>query len=315
MRYVVYGDDAMSRQPREPVVIDAGSEEEARGRAVARGIAVRAVIAEPASEPTAPSTDVGPPLPEEPAESPEMRGVRLVLLYVVLPLVLTFFLALAIVRTLFEAAGWTLLWTIGLLLGGGIAGLAGWLSHGAIGAETAWPTGMAAGLIVVSAVHGWQVGWRWWWAKRSLGPLAQALGAEPEQASPEELRRLRAPVVLAQALAGGILGAILAAVGSMTGWSWPTVFAGTVGGILGLGLEGATIAYDMLRIRPMPPPGAAARPSLASLAGLLAWIWGEKHIAPSWVLGHALDRAAPGAVAGTFVGLAAFVLGWWAVAG
>jgi hypothetical protein len=314
MRYVVYGDDVISRQPCAPLVVEADSEDEARGRAVARGMAVRAVMEEPAptpSEALAKPTEQAPP--EEPVESEDMRGLRRVLTFVVLPLVIAFFLMLAAVRTLIEAAAWSMVWTVGLLVGGGLAGIAGWISHGGVPAETSWPIGMVVGLVVMSALHGAQVGWRWWWAKRSLGPLAQAFGVAPEAANAEEPAGLRLPVMLAQALAGAIFGAVTACAGWATGWSLVTVLAGTLGGAIGLGTEGAILGALLSRRRPMPVPGAATGPSFESLAGLLGRLLGKEHVTSSWVFGYAFDRAAPGAVAGTFVGLLAFLLGWWAV--
>ncbi len=157
-----------------------------------------------------------------------------------------------------------------------------------------------------------EVGWRWWWSKRSLAPLAQALGVTPEQAGAERPAGLRLPVVLAQGLAGAVLGGTIALVGWSTEWSWPTALAGIAGGAIGLGIEGAILGAVLARRRPVLPPGAAAGPSFESLAGLLARLWGQEHIAGSWVMGYALDRAAPGAVAGVFVGLVAFLLGWYA---
>jgi hypothetical protein len=319
MRYVIYGDDAMSRRPCEPLVIEADSEDEARGRAVARGIAVRAVMVEPAplrSDALCLPTDEAPqgePRQGEPPESAEMRGIRQLLTFVVLPLVITFFLLLAGVRTLIEAVAWSMVWTLGLLLGGGLAGIAGWLSRGRIPAEVGWPIGMVVGLMVLSAGHGAHVGWRWWWAKRSLGPLAQVLGVSPEAADNEEPAGLRMPVMFAQALAGAILGSLAALAGWATGWGILTVLAGTVGGTLGLATEGAILGGVLARRRPMLVPGATAGPSLESLAGLLGRLVGKEHIISSWVLGYALDRAAPGALAGTVTGLLAFLLGWWVV--
>src|SRR5947209_7649251 len=230
MRYVIYGDDAVSRRAREPFVVEADSETEARDRAVARGIAVRAVIAEPASNgtadvaaPAAPAASAKPaPGGPEIGDSAEMRGVGRYLRLVLTPIVILFFLLLAAVRTLLEAA----VWTVGLLLGGGIGGLLWWGTRGGIAAATAWSIGMVVGLLVTSAVNGSQVGWRWWWAKRSLAPLAQALGVTPEQAGAERPRWLRLPVVLAQALAGATLGGVIALVGWATEWGWATALAG-----------------------------------------------------------------------------------------
>jgi hypothetical protein len=314
MRYVIYGDDAVSRHAREPFVIEAGSEAEARGRAVARGVAVRAVIAEPPAE----AVDVPAPAEERAPnafESDEMRGLGRTLRLVVTPLVIAFFLLLAMLRTLLEAAAWTIVWLLGLLLGGGIGGVLMWSSRGSVPAETAWPIGMIAGLAILSALHGAQVGWRWWWAKRSLAPLAQAFGVTPEQAGAGEPHGLRLPVVLAQSLAGAVLGGVIALVGWATEWGFMTAMSGIPGGALGLGIEGAILGAVMARRRPVLPPGAAAGPSFESLAGLLARLWGQEHLAGSWVLGYTLDRAAPGAVAGIFIGVAAFFLGWFAVSG
>jgi hypothetical protein len=312
MRYVIYGDDALSRQPCEPVVVDAASEGEARGRAVARGMAVRAVIAAPAPESAPRGAELGPPIEPASAASDELRGVQLMLRYVVLPLVIAFFLMLAVVRTFLEAAAWTVVWSMGLILGAGLAGLVRWLSHGIVPVETAWPVGLLVGLAGLSALHGWQVGWRWWWAKRSLAPLAQVLGVAPDEAGDDERTCVRLPVVLSQALAGTIVGTALALAGWLSHWGVATALAGIAGGALGLGTEGAILGAVLARRRPILVPGAANGPSFESLAGLLARIWGNEHIARSWVLGFALDRATPGAVAGALVGLAAFLLGWWA---
>jgi hypothetical protein len=311
MRYVIYGDDAVSRRAREPFVIEADSEAEARGRAVARGIAVRAVIAEP------PSTALDVPAPAEatqppPGEFADMPGPGRYLWLALAPIIILFFVLLAAVRTLLEATAWTIVWTIGLLLGGGIGGLLWWATHGNLAPITAWSVGMVIGLALMSAAHGTQIGWRWWWAKRSLAPLAQALGVAPEQAGAEEPRGLRLPVSLAQALAGAILGGVLALAGWACAWSFWTALAGIAGGALGLGVEGAILGAVLARRRPMLPPGAAPAPGLESLAGLLARLWGKEHLAGSLVLGSAVDRAAPGAVAGVFVGIVAFLLGWYA---
>ncbi len=223
-------------------------------------MAVRAVIAEtppPARDELATLGDGESPFERRPAESPEMRGMRRILLFVVLPLVVAFFLMLAVLRTLVEAVAWTVVWGMGLLLGGGLAGLLGWVSHGRVPVETAWPLCMAVGLVILSAIHGWQVGWRWWWAKRSLGPLARALGVVPEEADAAERSRVRWPVVLAQALAGAILGTATALAGWATGWGLLTVFAGTVGGAVGLGTEGAILGAAGAA----PAAAAAGRPS------------------------------------------------------
>jgi hypothetical protein len=315
MRFVIYGDDAVSRHACAPFVVEADSEAEARGRAVARGIAVRAVMVEPApAEPVngPPAAEAPEPPEPRPGESAEMRGLGRYLRLVLTPIVILFFLALAAVRTLLEAAAWTIVWTVGLLLGGGIAGLFWWASRGSIAPTTAWSIGMVIGLAIMSAVHGAQVGWRWWWAKRSLAPLAQAFGVTPEQAGAERPARLWLPVMLAQTLAGAVLGGTIAFVGWATEWGFLTALAGIAGGALSLGIEGAILGAVLARRRPLLPPGAATGPSFESLAGLLARLWGQEHIAGSWVVGYAVDRAVPGAVAGVFIGLLAFLLGWYA---
>lgn len=311
MRYVIYGDDAVSRQARAPFVVEADSEDEARGRAVARGVAVRAIMVEPISVADVPTA--AEPREPPPDESAEMRGLGRYLRLVLTPVVILFFLMLAAVRTLLEAAAWTAVWTVGLLLGGGLGGLLWWGTRGSVAPQTAWSVGMVIGLTVMSALHGTQVGWRWWWAKRSLAPLAQALGVTPEQAGAEQPAGLRLPVILAQALAGAVLGGIIALVGWATEWGFATALAGIAGGAIGLGIEGAILGAVLARRRPALAPGAANGPSFESLAGLLARLWGQEHIAGSWVLGSALDRAAPGAVAGVFVGILAFLLGWYAM--
>jgi len=209
-----------------------------------------------------------------------------------------------------QAVSWTIVWGTGVLLAGGLAGLLVWL---AVPAATAWPIGLALGLPIISAAHGARVGWRWWWAKRTLSPLAQVLGAPAQEQLDDEPEPFRSPVILAQALAGGILAAWFALAGITTDWGWPTLIAGTLGGALGLGCEGALLGAALARRQPMPLPGAASGPSIASLASLLSWLWGQKHIARSWILGYALDRAAPGAVAGTVVGVLVFVLSGLAV--
>jgi len=198
---------------------------------------------------------------------------------------------------------WTFVWGMGVLLAGGLAGLLVWLARGSVPVATAWPIGLALGLPIISAAHGARVGWRWWWAKRTLSPLAQALGAPPQEEIDDDPEHFRIPVILAQALAGGVLAAWFALAGIATDWGWPTLFAGMLGGALGLGCEGALLGAALARRQPMPLPGAASGPSIASLASLLSWLWGQKHLARSWVLGYALDRAAPGAVAGTVVGV------------
>src|SRR5437764_15287208 len=98
MRYVIYGDDAASRRAREPFVVEADSEAEARDRAVARGVAVRAVLAEPASAdaqgvpaPAAPSARAEPGGTKA-RESDEMRGLVRYIRLVVTPIVSAFFL-------------------------------------------------------------------------------------------------------------------------------------------------------------------------------------------------------------------------------
>jgi hypothetical protein len=312
MRYVVYGIDAVSQAACEPLTLDADSEEEARGRAVARGMAVRAVIAEQApatSEALAIETRQAPN-DEAAGESDEVRGARRIVTTVLLPLALAFFLVVAVLRTLVQAVTWTIVWGMGVLLAGGLAGL---FVRGSVPVAVAWPIGLALGLPIMSAAHGARVGWRWWWAKRTLSPLAQALGAPSQEQDDDEQEPFRVPVILAQALAGGVLAGLFALAGIATDWGWPTLFAGTLGGALGLGCEGAVLGAALARRQPMPLPGAASGPSIASLASLLSWLWGQKHMARSWVLGYALDRAAPGAVAGTFVGVLVFVLSWLAV--
>jgi hypothetical protein len=142
--------------------------------------------------------------------------------------------------------------------------------------------------------------------------LAQAFGVAPEQAGVEEPSGLRLPVVLAQALAGAVLGGVIALAGWACDWSFWTALAGIAGGALGLGIEGAILGAELARRRAMLPPGATPAPALESLAGLLARLWGREHLAGSLVLGSAVDRAAPGAVAGVFVGVLAFLLGWYA---
>src|SRR5258708_33692986 len=94
MRYVVYGIDAVSQATREPLTLDADSEEEARGRAVARGMAVRAVIAEQASARSdALAVEVRRAQNDGAAgESDEVRGARRVVATVLLPLALALFL-------------------------------------------------------------------------------------------------------------------------------------------------------------------------------------------------------------------------------
>jgi hypothetical protein len=303
---MVYGDDAVSRQPREPLVVDADSEQAARDRAVAGGMAVRAVIAEPVAEPS----PIGTPAEDPANESAEVQGLRRFVLLVVVPLALAFFLVLAAVRTLFEAAVWTMVWSLGALLGGGLAGLLWWASREAVPVEVAWPLGLAVGLMALSAMHGSQVGWRWWWSKRALGPLAQALWFNPQQAAGDDPSDLRWPVLLAQGLAGAILGLLAALAGWATDWGWPTIFACTLGGGIGLGVEGAVLGAVLARRRPLPPPGVAPGPSIASLAGLLTRLWGHERLGRSLVVGYAIDRAAPGVVAGTLVGVVVFLLGW-----
>jgi hypothetical protein len=314
MRYVVYGIDAVSQAALEPLTLDADSEEEARGRAVARGMAVRAVIAEQTPGPSAAlSVEIRQAQGDGAAgESDEMRGARRVVATVLLPLALAFFLVVAVLRTLLQAVTWTVVWGTGVLLAGGLAGLLVWLARGNVPVAIAWPIGLALGLPIISAAHGARVGWRWWWAKRTLSPLAQVLGAAPQEEL-DDPESFRMPVILAQALAGGVLAAWFALAGIATDWGWPTLFAGMLGGALGLGCEGALLGAALARRQPMPLPEAASGPSIASLASLLSWLWGQKHIARSWILGYALDRAAPGAVAGTVIGVLVLVLSWLAV--
>ena len=310
MRYRVYGVDAASQQAREPLVVEAGSEDEARGRAVAQGMAVRAVIAEPAPMPVE-NGDSEPPAPEAetptPAPADEMAAVRRVILLVLLPIVVAFFLAVAIVRTLWQAATWSAIWLAGVLLGGGVAGLVAWLSRGAAPIEIAWPIGLSVALTAVSALYGSRAGWRWWWAKRSLNPLAQVLGLPPDASNPgERPASIRMPVILAQALAGALLGTIGGWTGWATDWSFFSIAAWTGGGALGLAVEGAFLGAVLSWRRPMPVPEAQAD---HSLAGLLTGFGGDPRVSRLWILGYAFDRAVPGAVAGTFVGLGAVLLG------
>jgi hypothetical protein len=56
MRYRVYGLDAISKEPREPVIIEAASEEAARQQATEMGIAVESV-----EQPDAPMPSPPPP--------------------------------------------------------------------------------------------------------------------------------------------------------------------------------------------------------------------------------------------------------------
>ena len=150
MRYVIYGVDATSQSPCPPLTVDAHSEEEARNRAVARGMAVRAVMADaaavpPAEPPRRQTRFVPRDAPAaEPDKTPGARPVRMVLL----PLAIAFFLVLALVRSAVQAATWAFVWGLGLLLGGGLTGLFRWLSRGAAPVETCWPIGVAAGLTV-----------------------------------------------------------------------------------------------------------------------------------------------------------------------
>ncbi len=315
MRYTVYGVDAASQAPREPLVVDADTEEEARVRAVARGMAVRAVVAEPGlgvvdERPTEPDAGAWSERHERPTEeAPGLRYVRMVLV----PLVLGFFLILAALRTLVQALVWAFIWSLGLLLGGGLAGMLRWFSRGDVPVETAWPIGLDAGLALISALYGSQLGWRWWWAKRSLSPLEQALGVEPHEGDDGKPASIRAPVLLAQGFAGAVLGTLGGLAGWASDWSPVTVLAWTAGGALGLGAEGAVLGTILARRRPLPPPGAVSGTSFESLAGLLARLWGQEHLVRSLGLAHALDRAAPGAVAGTFAGVVAVLLAWLAL--
>jgi hypothetical protein len=307
MRYVVYGVDAVSQAPCAPLTVDAHSEEEARDRAVARGMAVRAVMADAAAEPVV----------EEPRSRPEdeaatepntTHGAPPTARMVLLPLAIAFFLILALVRSAVQALTWSCVWGLGLLLGGGVAGLLRWFSRGALPVQTCWPIGVALGVTIVSAMHGWRAGWRWWQARRSLGPLAQALGIAPEHEADEAPIAWRVPVVLAQGLAGALLGILGSLVGWAADWSLPTVVGWLLAGALGLGTEGMILGAVVARRRPMPVPGTVADPSYDSLT----WLLGRTGIRLIGVgnpfVGCALDRAVPGAVAGTAVGVAACVL-------
>jgi hypothetical protein len=312
MRYMVYGVDAASQLPREPLIVDGDSEDEARGRAVAQGMAVRAVIADPASERADERQPGATPQARDSAaaEPDEMRRLRRFVYWVILPLVVLFLLMLAAVRTVWQTATWGTVWALAVLLGGGLAGLLGWLSRDAVPVDVTWPIALTVALTAVSGLHGWRAGWRWWWAKRSLSPLAHALGVRPEEAGDEEPAFLRPPVILAQALAGAVLGVLGTLAGWGTDWHLLTVGAWTGGGALGLGAEGAILGGVLSRHRPLPPPGIAAGPLSDSLAGLLTGAGASRHASRVWVLGYALDRGVPGAVAGTFVGMLAVLLKW-----
>jgi hypothetical protein len=309
MRFRVYGVDAASQAPRDPLVVDAGTADEARGRAVAQGMAVRAVIADAAPSPP----DAEPPPGEEEAPPDPMPGLRRFVLFVLVPLAVLFFLVHVGVRAIVQAATWTTVWGLGLFAGGGLAGLLGWLSRGSLGLDVAWPIGLAIGITAASAVHGARAGWRWWWAKRSLSPLAAALGMTPEDADSEDPSDLRVPVLLAQTLAGAVLGTLGALAGWATGWHPLVIGVWTIGGGLGLAAEGAILGTQILRRRPVPPPGAAvAGPYFESLGGLLTRLLPGPRAGRGQVLGYALDRAGPGAAAGTMAGLLAVLLTWWA---
>src|SRR5205085_11737223 len=108
--------------------------------------------------------------PEQTASAPadEMATVRRVVLLVLLPIVVAFFLAVAIVRTLWQATTWTAVWLAGVLLAGGVAGLLAGLSRGAAPVEIAWPIGLGVALTAVSAFYGSPARWRWGWGQRSL---------------------------------------------------------------------------------------------------------------------------------------------------
>jgi len=309
MRYRVFGVDAASQQAREPILIEAGSEEEARGRAVAQGMAVRAVIADPS-----PMRADSPPHDNSATESvdaaaapaDELAALRRALLLVLLPIVAAFFLAVALVRTLWQAATWTAVWLVGVLLAGGVAGLIHWLSRDAAPLSVAWPIGLGVALATLSALYGAQAGWRWWWRKRSLNPLAQVLGLPPEASSPgEKPAAFRRTVILVHALAGAVLGTAGGLTGWATDWSFFSLAAWTAGGALGLGIEGAILGAVLSWRRPMLVPEAQTD---HSLTGLLAGFAGDPRVSRLWVLGYAFDRAVPGAVAGTIVGLAAVLL-------
>jgi hypothetical protein len=307
MRYVVYGVDATSQAPCAPLTVDAHSEQEARDRAVARGMAVRAVMADAAAEPVSEETRSRPD--DAPAIEPNTTpGAPPTARMVLLPLAIAFFLVLALVRSAVQALTWSCVWGLGLLLGGGVAGLLRWFSRGALPVQTCWPLGVALGMTVMSAAHGWRAGWRWWQARRSLGPLAQALGITPEHEADEAPIAWRVPVVLAQGLAGALLGTFGSLVGWAADWSLLTVFAWMLAGALGLGTEGMLLGAIVARRRPIPVPGADTVPSYDSLT----WLLGRTGITligvGNPVVGCALDRAVPGAVAGTAVGVAACVL-------
>jgi hypothetical protein len=307
MRYVIYGVDATSHAPCAPLTVDAHSEEEARGRAVARGMAVRAVMADAAEAPTDEPAVAAIPFVATVAPTAE-PGAQRTGRVVLLPLAIVFFLVLALVRSAVQAATWTFVWGLGLLLGGGLAGLFRWFSRGAAPVETCWPIGVAAGLTAVSAAYGWRAGWRWWRAKPSLGPLAQALGVSPEPEAGDDPLAWRVTVVLVQGLAGAVLGALGALVGWAIDWRLLTVVAWTVAGAVGLAIEGMILSAILARRQPIAMPGAAAGPSYDSLT----WLLGRTGIAifgvRNLIVAAALDRAVPGAVAGTVVGVAACVL-------
>src|SRR5260370_21062454 len=275
MGYVVYGIDAVSVAACEPLTLDADSEEEARGRAVARGMAVRAVIAEqaPATSDALAMETRQAQNDEAAGESDEVRGARRIVTTVLLPLALAFFLVVAVLRTLVQAVTWTIVWGMGVLLAGGLAGLFVWL---ALPVAIAWPIGLALGLPIISAAHGARVGWRWWWAKRTLSPLAHALGAPAQEHDDDEQEPFRMPVILAQALAGGVLAGLFALAGIATDWGWPTLFAGTLGGGLGPGCEGAVLGAALAPRQPMPLPGAASGPASARLGTFLFAPFGQQ---------------------------------------
>ncbi|HUE19738.1 MAG TPA: hypothetical protein VMQ63_08190, partial [Stellaceae bacterium] len=109
MRYVIYGVDATSQAPCPPLTVDAHSEEEARDRAVARGMAVRAVMADAAAAP--PSEPPRQETPFVPGEAPGVEpnttpGTPRTARVVLLPLAIAFFLLLALVRSAVQAATW-----------------------------------------------------------------------------------------------------------------------------------------------------------------------------------------------------------------
>ena len=310
MRYRVYGVDAGSQQARDPLVVEADSEDEARGRAAAQGMAVRAVIAEPAPVPVEESeperehdNETAPTLTAD-----DMAAARRVVLLILLPIVVLFFLIVASVRTLWQAATWTAVWLLGVFAGGGVGGLLAWLSGGRVPIELAWPIGLAIALTGMSALYGWRAGWRWWWAKRSLNPIAQVLGLPSEEAEPaEEAAGVRTAVILVQALAGAFVGAIGAWTGWATDWSFLGFPAWTIGGALGLGVEGAICGAVLSRRRPVMVPEVQTP---TGFGVFLSGFGGDPRVSRLWVVGYAFDRAVPGAVAGTIVGLVAVLLGW-----